>query len=268
MSRTRKIATTVGTVACAIGIGFIVQYGETTSVSATEVIQTVGVRPMMGPVAEPDAPLDIQGITLTSAMLESATPQRLIVPQPDLPRTACVVNATATPAPMASVDLIVLAPCFRNEWVTVHHNGMIFTETTDNTGTLMMTVPALTENAVFILAFANSKGAVAIAKVPDLADYHRVVLQWAGQSAFQIHAREFGADYGTPGHVWFGMDEIASWDQHGRITRLGDMAALVPHMAEVYTYPSGMSDKSGTVSMSIEAEVTVNNCGKDVEAQT
>ena len=29
--------------------------------------------------------------------------------------SACVVTATATPAPMASVDLIVLAPCFRNE---------------------------------------------------------------------------------------------------------------------------------------------------------
>ncbi|MBL4769216.1 MAG: hypothetical protein JKY94_16170 [Rhodobacteraceae bacterium] len=268
MSRIRKIATTVGTVACAIGIGYFVQRGETTPVAAVEVIQATVVKPMIGPVAEPDAPLDIQGITLTSAMPETPTPRRLVEPEPDLSNAACAVTASATVAPMASVDLIVLAPCFRNDRVTIHHNGMVFTEATDITGTLMMTLPALIDNAVFVVAFANGKGAVAMAQIPDLADYRRVVLQWSGQSVFQIHAREFGADYGTPGHIWIGMDESVSPDQHGSIVRLGNLDALAPYLAEVYTFPRSMSERSGIVSMSIETEVTADNCGREVVAQT
>jgi hypothetical protein len=268
MSRIRKIAMSIGTVCCAMGIGFFVQKGETAPIAPVKAIQTVVVKPVMGPAPRGDTKLDIQGITLISALPDTTTPQRLIEPEPDLSSKSCAVSVTASPAPMASVDLVVLAPCFRNDRVTVHHNGMMFTNATDATGTLKMTVPALTENAIFIVALASNKGAVAITQVPELADYDRVVLQWVGESAFQIHAREFGADYGTPGHIWIGMDETTPSEQHGTILRLGDAEGLAPHQAEIYTFPRGMSRKSGTVSMTIEAEVTADNCGKDVSAQT
>ena len=268
MSSIRKIAMSLGTVACAIGIGFFVQKGETESIAPVKAIQTAVVKPTMGPIHDQDAMLDIQGITLTSALPNPISPQRLVEPQPDLSNSPCVVTATATPAPMASVDLVVLAPCFRNDRATVHHNGMIFTDATDVNGMLRKTIPALTENAVFIVAFASSKGAVATTQVPDLSDYHRVVLQWTGESAFQIHAREFGADYGTAGHVWFGMDNAESLDRQGTIIQLGDANAVVPQLVEIYSFPRSMSQQSGTVSMTIEAEVTVDNCGKDIAAQT
>lgn len=268
MSRIRKIAMSVGTVSCAIGIGFFVQKGETAPLAPVAAIHTAVVKPVMGPIHSQDAMLDIQGITLTSAMPDSLTPQRLVEPQPDLSSADCAVSASAIPAPMASVDLYVLAPCFQNDRVTVHHNGMMFNVETDNVGTLMMTIPALTENAVFIVELTSGKGAVATTQVPDLADYHRVVLQWVGESAFQIHAREFGADYGTPGHIWIGMDDTTPSDRQGSIIRLGTAGALAPHQAEVYTFPRGLSRQSGTVSMSIEAEVTADNCGRDVAAQT
>lgn len=268
MSNIRKIAMSLGTVACAIGIGFFVQKGESTSIAPVKAIQTAVVKPVMGPIHDQDTMLDIQGIALTSALPNSITPQRLVEPQPDLSSSACAVTATAAPAPMANVELVVSAPCFRNDRATVHHNGMVFTDSTDVNGMLTMTIPALTESAVFIVAFASSKGAVATTQVPDLADYHRVVLQWVGESAFQIHAREFGAGYGTAGHVWFGMDKAGSSDRKGTITQLGNADAFAPQMAEIYSFPRNMSRRSGTVSMTIEAEVTVDNCGKDVAAQT
>ncbi len=268
MSNIRKIAMSLGTIFCAIGIGYFVQNGETTPVAPVKAIQTVVVKPVMGPIPDQGTMLDIRGVALTSAMPDSMAPQRLVEPQPDLSSSACAVTVTATPAPMANVDLFVLAPCFRNDRVTVHHNGMMFTDATDKTGKLEITVPALTENAVFIVALASSNGAVALTRIPDLADYHRVVLQWVGKSGFQIHAREFGADYGAPGHIWIGMDDTKPSSQQGSIVRLGDADALAPHLAEVYTFPRGVSRQSGTVSMSVEAEVTADNCGKDVAAQT
>jgi hypothetical protein len=268
MSKIRKIVMSLGTISCAFGIGFFVQKGETAPIAPVQVIQTAVVKPVMGPLPDRDAMLEIQGITLTSALPDSKMPQRLVEPQPDLSSAACAVTATATPAPMANVDLVVQAPCYRNDRATIHHNGMMFTVATDKAGSLKMTVPALTTNAVFIVGFAANKGAVAITRVPNLADYHRVVLQWVGESAFQIHAREFGAGYGTSGHIWHGMNENKSPDRHGSIVRLGDADTLAPHLAEIYTFPHRASTQSGTVSMSIEAEVTASNCGKEVSAQT
>ena len=286
MSKIRSIAMAGATVASALGIGYFVQHGEPSYVAQIPAsIKFSAAETAQSPIIPHEMPLELEGITLTSAMPNLPTPQRLVEPVPDLPgrpatirqpaqskpevaNIACEITASATPAPMASVDLIVLAPCNGNEWVTIHHNGMMFSGVTDDSGVLMTTAPALAENAVYIAVFANGNGTVAVAQVADLADYDRVVLQWIGKGGFQIHAREFGAEYGSDGHIWFGMDENFSPDQHGTIIRLGESQALVPHMAEVYTYPSAVSDKAGTVSMTIEAEVTANNCGRDVEAQT
>ena len=49
----------------------------------------------------------------------------------------------------AMVKLKLDAACLPNERLTVHHNGMIFTEATDDKGQLNVTVPALAEEAVF-----------------------------------------------------------------------------------------------------------------------
>lgn len=287
MSRIRLIAMVGATVATALGIGYFVQDGSTLSVARTPAMSQVDVsvtKPIINPIIPVETPLKLESITLISAMPDLPTPQRLVEPVPDLSgrpdaldpslaepemvSAACKMTASATPAPMASVDLIVLAPCFGNEWVTIHHTGMMFSGLTDDSGTLMITVPALTENAVYIVAFPNGKGTVATAQITDLADYNRVVLQWTGKGGFQIHAREFGADYDSEGHIWLGMNENPSSELHGTIIRLGEPEALVPHMAEIYTYPSGRSEKTGIVAMTIETEVTANNCGQDVEAQT
>lgn len=243
------------------------------------------------PVDAPDAgtELNLELVTLTAAVPLVNAPralpsleQRVVVrgrdldlptapADPEIPQLGCAVTATATPGAAATAILTVNAPCYGNERVTVHHTGMMFTQATDATGQLTVTVPVLAEQAVFILAFANGNGAVAQTYVPDLAAYDRIVLQWTGREGFQIHAREFGADYGEAGHVWAegGQSaDLTALGEGGYVTRLGDVDTLVPQMAEVYTFPTDMSNRAGTVAMSIEAEVTNSNCGRAVEAQT
>ena len=298
MSHRKEIITAAGTLAIAVGIGFVMQSSEAAqerygkdarpaselpaSVDADSTPVTLG---QMGT----NVLLEVQDIELTSATEVSAAPlpeveatvQRVSIPAPTTPPPmpddvgpmveGCDISATATAFPGAVVQVALDAPCMPNERLTVHHSGMIFAEATDADGVMTVTVPALTQEAVFILAFANGDGAVAQATVEDVYSYDRVALQWRGKSGFQLHAREFGADYGADGHVWFGATQNVSGLQTGNngfLMRLGDERLAEPLVAEVYTFASAKAAQSGTIDLSVEAEVTQDNCGLEIAAQS
>lgn len=296
MDKKRSLITVGGTFGCALAIGFIMQ-SASGPVPATGQLAPVAVdqAALVPAPAEPD--LALNDISLTSALPDvkpdlagTAMPIAATidtapvapVQQPSLdapvedtlakapldpvaPNPGCGIVADAVPADMAQVDLSVTAPCFGNARVTVHHNGMMFTDTTDSEGVMRVSVPALNDNAVFIVEFDNGKAAVAMTDVPDLDAFERVVVQWSGNNGFQVHAREFGATYGQTGHVWSGASET---DSTGRIQRLGDPDTLVPQLAEIYTFPRNQSAQAGTVALTVETEVTAANCGRDVAAQS
>lgn len=297
MSKKRLVSMVGGTVTCALAIGFFMQRGESASprhlvpALPSPVQQAIlkpadAVAPVALMLADVATQPDMQNLVQASSMAPFMPPPSLpesapwssnpvvasaedfaIPADPDMPRLGCDVTATATSAEMAMVQLEVSAPCFTNERVTVHHNGMMFTQATDEAGQLSVAVPALSDRAVFIVAFGDGEGTVALTNVPSLANFDRVVVQWTGTAGFQIHAREFGAAYGEAGHVWSG----ASQDEQpgiGFVTRLGDPDTLVPQMAEVYTFPLGASSLSGVVALSVEAEVSPSNCGRDISAQS
>jgi hypothetical protein len=85
-----------------------------------------------------------------------------------------------------------------------------------------------------------------------------------------MHAREFGANYGDVGHVWKDTprDPNAVDTGLGFLTRLGNRDVAEDWVAEVYSFPKGMTQQSGTVDLSIEAEITALNCGQEIEAQS
>lgn len=298
MKHAKEIATAAGTLVIAVGIGFVMQSSETAQEHYGKAARPIVIDspvdsvPALESAASADILLQVQEVQLTSASDTSAvgtqtvdmpsqidTVQRVsapvtdVPPEPDnLPNAGnCEISASATPIVGALVNLELDAPCAPNERLTVHHNGMMFTETTDDTGALFFTVPALTQEAVFILAFSNGDGAVAQATVDDITSYDRVALQWRGESGFELHAREFGADYGQQGHVWSGAAQNVdglSTGTNGMVIRLGDMLTAEPLVAEVYTFPTGMAQQTGLVTLSVEAEVTAANCGQEIEAQS
>jgi hypothetical protein len=183
----------------------------------------------------------------------------------------CPTTMTATAAPAAMVDLVLLAPCAPDTRVTIHHQGMMFSVLTDPEGAARLRVPALAESAVFMADLGEADGAVAVTTVPDLGDYDRAVLQWQGLTGPEIHALEFGAAYSDEGHVWHGAARdpgAALRGDGGFLVRLGDGQGLNPLMAEVYTYPSGLGRLAGQVALSVEAPVTADNCGSRLQAQT
>lgn len=208
----------------------------------------------------------------TAVSAPSALIKPVPVPLPAEPNaSACEIIANARPIAAAMVQLTVDADCLPNERLAIHHSGMVFSETTDADGHLDVTVPALAQEALFIVAFTNGDGGVAQTKVEELQDYDRVVLQWSGAAGMEIHAREFGADYGEAGHVWAEAARDMSYavtGQGGFITRHGNTNMADALVAEVYSYPARTTQRAGVIDLTVEAEVGLDNCGLEVEATT
>ncbi|TNF64188.1 MAG: hypothetical protein EP307_03570 [Rhodobacteraceae bacterium] len=299
----KHIATIGGTALCALGIGFFMQMGGQSGTSG-DMPEAVRQATAQAPVAKSGfSPLDAPGamasrvadslVDAPALSLADIMPQALPdVPLPDhvvvaaldqtgdqlpnlpaesAPALTCTVDADAVAEAGAMVRLDVSAPCLAEERVVIHHSGMMFSDITDAEGGLDILIPALSQNAVFIVEFANGEGAVATAEVASLASYDRVVLQWAGDLGLQVHAREFGADYDAEGHVWAGSSRdltVAARGDGGFLTTLGRSDALAPLMAQVYTFPTATATRAGIIDLTVEAEVTAANCGREVEAQS
>ncbi|MBY6003724.1 translocase [Salipiger bermudensis] len=285
MARLKTYLLAAVTVCAALAIGFVMQSGaqsrkagQDAGVVVSDITDTSSAAMPRLPVEAALAP-DLAGAlaTLQPAAAKAVSEPVASLPEAPQDRAAlatvaeCGVALSAEARAGAMVALSLRAPCFASERVTIHHHGLMFTELTGPDGQLAIDVPALAQKALFIASFDNDAGATAVVEVPALPFYDRVALQWRDQAGLQLHAREFGADYFSEGHVW-----AASAGDMGRtakgvggfLTRLGNPDAAAPRMAEIYSFPAGAAQKSGEVAVSVEAELTAANCGKPVEAQT
>lgn len=290
MPTPRKALAAGGTFAAALAIGLLTQHGEAIASRFIDPEDTGFVPRHVGdPGPEVSSSL-VPGFT--GPPQAEATPGTLPggrLDRPDLPKTptrlatldlhgelqpaigrageSCATQLTAEVRPAALVELSLSSPCARDVPATVHHKGLMFTLLTDGAGEARVLVPALSEQAVFIVALEGHDGGVATAEVPEVRSYDRAALQWRGESGLSIHAFEFGAGYETDGHVWRAAARGPSASQ-GFLVGLGDAAVDNGFRAEVYSFPSGKADQTGTVGLSVEAEVTPSNCGREVSAQS
>lgn len=275
MAQIRRYLMAGGTLACALGIAYFMQAGARPAPTAPQQV-----------VAAVEPPVEITRIELTAAPALPELPAPAALPAqpvtrvvardmtvPDTlpadeatPGFACEVAMSATVLDAAMVRLDVEAPCQPNARFTLHHTGMMVSALTNAQGYGWVTLPALAESAVFIASFESSTGAVATAQVPDLAGYDRFVVQWNGDSeSLRLHAFEYGADFGDPGHVWSGAAQI---EGDGTLVRLGTDVPAPAFRAEVYSFPTAAAPRDGVVTLRLEAEITAANCGRDLEAQS
>ena len=201
--------------------------------------------------------------SLRMASLE--LPDEAVPPAPQ-PTLACEVGLVATPAPGAMVEIGLVAPCAPGSDVRITHAGLAFTLRTDAGGRLVADVPAMERAALIGVTLPDGTVAEARVEVPDLALYDRIAVSWSGAAAIELHAFEFGAGYGDSGHVWRGNPGDTAGGGH--LAVYGDADALVPAMAEVYTFPAGLAARDGRIELTLEAEVTAGNCGREVAGHT
>lgn len=288
MSRTGTVKTTAITVACAFGIGFVMQYGqspaETTVVAEEAEDLKAGRISRMAKNARGESvfgvpnivttPLDHAGNQRSVAQVDAVYPE-LAVPQmgPILatPVAGCRATLSAVTTEAAMVTLFLSAPCEADEDFLLRHDALEFTARTDDEGKASVVVPALTSFARFTALFDNIEQASVELNVPDALMYDRAVMQWEGTYNLQLHALEKGAEIGDPGHVWSASIHTSSHavaGEQGFVVRLGTPEADWPRMAEVYTYPAGRSRDDGQTVFQTSVAMTDTNCGREVDAKT
>lgn len=224
----------------------------------------------------PEIPADIfQELNMPShgAQRVSAVEEEIRVPAPvEVPGGfSCSIEMTAEATIAAMVNIEIRSACMPGTRVTLHHNGLMITEMTDDQGELFMTMPALTEVAVFIADFGHGLGATATVEVPSLRFYDRAVLQWQGKARLHLHALEFGAQFGQEGHIWdehLGSLEKTIHGESGFLSQIGNPDVTESMQAQVYTFPSGTTSRVGDIALEIEAEVTPETCGREIAAQS
>ncbi len=185
--------------------------------------------------------------------------------------TDCAPLMKAVAGPAASVELTIAAQCHANAPFTIHHQGMMFTTMTDDAGGAVLNVPALAEVSVMIAAFDDGEGAVATVAVPDFANYDRAVLQWQGDASVMLSAYEGDAKFGDSAHIHVdNPGDMARLEaaEGGHLVRLGDGTVGDGLVVEIYTFPTGMIGDAPDVTLVAEAEITANNCGQELNAQS
>lgn len=288
MSRLKTIKTVSSTLMIAVALGFVVQYGE----SSTEAVRSddgpsdrsAPRTLMMSTNAQGQAVFGVPDV-VTSPLKHAENVQPvvavdLVYAELDVPRLGaimatpilgCPTSVTAKRRPAAIVELTVAAPCFGNSDFVIHHEDMLVSAITDRKGVAVVNVPALITNAAFSVAFDNVVQAGVEIFVPELRQYDRAVLQWQSTDNMQLHALEGGADIGDAGHVWSASIHTAEdtrAGRHGFVVYIGTTAAEIPYQAEVYTYPSGSMNRDGLVDLQVGVSVSASNCGREVDAMT
>lgn len=281
MSRIRSFAIAGATLLIAIATSYIMQYGlpgQGKQARITGPVEVTEIAYASSGTAVPRLPSDnlaSAALPDTQITLSAAGPDTgmaTTLPQEEAQdRFNCDLAMRADTVAGAMVELTLSAPCNASERVTIHHQGLMFTEVMQPDGTLKLTVPALNERAMFIASFASGAGTTAATEVGALPFYDRVVLQWKGKAGLQLHAREFNADYFTEGHIWAAASGDlgrAARGEGGFMTRLGQENTPEALVAETYSFPTGTAKQSGAVQLTVEAEVTAMNCADTVAAQT
>ncbi len=247
------------TVVCALGTGVYMQ--RTADMQRSPASSAALDQPAPLPTEPETGKLVFQDVAYTSARTDTRTPRQPLR-DVDTSLLQCASDLKLTPMPNALLRIEISAPCRGGERFTLHHSGVMVTQSLDAAGEFSGVVPALAARAVVIADFASGQDLEAVAKVSDLDSVERVVMQWQGDSGLELHALEFGATYGSAGHVWKGSE---SGQGEGQVLFLGDPAQVAARLLQVYTLPKNSG--YGVVNISVEAEITSANCDQVVAAQ-
>ncbi len=246
-------------------------------------MEPVAITPLAGSSTTVIAP-DLAAKPKLVAPMAKLTPEPMPVPSAQpmpapkadpvigaAPVVSCTPSLSLVALDAAMVGLTLNAPCHSNARVVIRHSGLAVTAVTSDSGMMTAAIPAMAQAAHFSVVLADGALAEADIAVPALAGFDRLAVQWQGDDAFQLHAFEFGADYGDAGHVSAGRPRTPGFAKQatgGFLSLLGDDTVLLPMLAEVYTFPSGRSQRQGVVRLSIEAEVSAATCGRDMLGET
>jgi hypothetical protein len=290
MRSVRRILLAGAVFAIALGTGFVMQNGD--AIASRSALVNGGAQALIAPSADPvlvdppatvpeaslpqdPGPARLPGLSPLAARRPAAEAEDLAARLDLLSRLSpfglpCEAALSVEPAYGAMIALSLSAPCQATMPVTVTQGGLRFTTMTDRTGALRLTLPALSPEATVTLRFDDGSMQHAKVDVPEAADFARVALQWQGETGLSLHAFEFGAERGGPGHVHAGAAHSSQRAALGAgfMTALGAPQVPGAWLAEIYSFPIRGARREGFVDIVVEAEITAATCGREVRAET
>ena len=204
---------------------------------------------------------------VASAVWAHAVPAEQAPSDPQAEGDACGISISAKAQPLAMVALTITSRCLPDEQIILHHSGLMFSHKTDAAGIAKMAVPALSAKAIFVATFDNGDGALTMIDVPDADQFQRVALQWQGTKGLQLHAYEAGAGYGSDSQLSLQTAplDLGSTKANDRFfTKLGTADIADGFHAQVASFPSKDSGETQAIVLTVEAEITDENCGRTV----
>jgi hypothetical protein len=179
---------------------------------------------------------------------------------------SCDVWIVATPDVGALVELSLFAPCHSGQTARVQHGPLAFDVIVGADGQLLTNVPAMEREGVYAVTLPDGVRAEDTATVQDFSLYDRVAIAWTGADVLGLNIYEFGAEHGAAGHLHPGNAHASDLNAQGFMILLGDEAEGA--RAQVYSYPSGVPIRGGSIRIEIEAKVTEDSCGRVLAAES
>ncbi|MHA3914191.1 hypothetical protein [Halovulum sp. GXIMD14793] len=164
----------------------------------------------------------------------------------------------------------VVSPCRPGQQFAVGHAGLKFSAETDADGVANFVVPAMVGDAEVAVMFADGANQSQSIQVPNMDRVTRVAVMWSADIDLDLHAREFGAQAGTIGHIWA---QRPSDPQKARRAGGGYLTVLGPQngpglKAEVYTIIKSSRTQSGLVDLSLQLAGVGQQCENRPEIHT
>lgn len=277
--RDKGLATAVATLLAAFATAHLMQFGLSAgqAISADEQVQPIGLATFVaqrGVASAQDSPA---GPRAFPRAVPEAEPLRLPLAR-DLPEDKgvpggvshgahdsfgqpCDRSLTVTAEPGALLDIVVHAPCDPGVRVEIGHAGFSFAEAIAPNGRLRAILPAMMAAADVDVSFADGTRIESRTLVPEVERVRRIALAFDATAALSLHAHDFGARTGGPGH-----GQLSSMTGEGEVQRLGDPGIEAPRLVEVYTFPSRRFATHREARVLVEAKITQANCSRDVAA--
>ncbi len=189
---------------------------------------------------------------------------------PPLSSTACGVDMSLQARSGAELVATVVSPCRPGQAFQVNHAGLEFSAETDIDGVANFIVPAMQSNATVEVQFSDGARKDETIQVRNMDKVTRVAVMWSADIDFDLHAREFGAQSGTLGHIWSGRTGDYSAARRaggGYLTLLGPQSGIGAK-AEVYTIIQSSRTQSGLVDLSLELAGFGQQCDTQPEIRT
>lgn len=230
----RGWATVVLTVAVAFLSGHLMQSDHS---------ETAATQPVITPRDLPKPPVTAGALPIPPSLQD-----RILETRADRGGT-CDVDLALTETPAGLLSVTLNAPCHANSELLLRLNELTANVVTNARGNWGHRLPVLSDVSTVEITLADVTVSGRL-RHQSVSGQQHIILAWTGTQTFQI-----GVD------PRFG-DTVARQvidEEIGAFIRVGDGTGAA---FEIYTFPAANSRSAGVLRVSVDAEITLENCGK------